>query len=78
MSRVVTILRVIEYTGPVEDVNRCIAERRVKGVYRPAMMGLGVTIREGLLGEVPRPIQGDEVNHYLRFDIPVKELDTDE
>jgi len=42
------------------------------------MMGLGVTIREGLLGEVPRPIQGDEVNHYLRFDIPEKELDTDE
>ncbi len=51
MRDTVRVLRLLEYSGPREDIERMIAERSVKG--QKTLPHDRVTIREAVLGEFP-------------------------
>lgn len=62
----VRVLRVLEYTGTREWVEKTLQARRVKGQVRFGGVG---TIREALVGEFPEPLESSldlEENQHLR------------
>jgi len=55
MTDRVRVLRVLEYEGPRDWVESCIANRSVKGIRR---IGVASIIRESVIGETPVVLQG--------------------
>lgn len=52
-------LRVLEYIGSREEIDRAVASRQVKGESPPAWQHGAITIKEAFIGEVPELLSRD-------------------
>jgi hypothetical protein len=55
MSEIVRIIRVLEYTGPREELEKCLVQNAVKGQVKFGR----ITIREAIVGNFPE-VLGEE------------------
>ena len=57
MSDTVRVLRLLEYTGPREAVEKHFKMRGLKGSVTYGLPGSVITIREGIIGEFPEVVE---------------------